>query len=95
MSQLVAGYQRYAASGELNSPVADVAAARARVEALFAGVADVSRDELDGLTLTHPRWWLNLRASNTESLLRLNVEADDAPLMMSVRDAALTAIRRQ
>jgi phosphomannomutase len=95
MSQLVARYQRYAASGELNSRVADVAAARARVEALFAADSDVSRDELDGLTLTHPRWWLNLRASNTESLLRLNVEADDPATMASVRDRVLTAIRSE
>jgi phosphomannomutase len=95
MSQLVAPYDRYAASGELNSPVADMPAARARVAALFAGDPQVTSDELDGLTLTHPRWWLNLRASNTESLLRLNVEADDAQLMVSVRDRVLTAIRSE
>ena len=95
MSALVAPYEGYAASGELNSRVADVPAALARVEALFAGDDQVRRDQLDGLTLTHPRWWLNLRASNTESLLRLNVEADDPSLMASVRDRVLTAIRSE
>jgi phosphomannomutase len=95
MSALVAPYERYTASGELNSRVADVPAALARAEALFAGDAQVSRDDLDGLTLTHPRWWLNLRSSNTESLLRLNVEADDPSLMASVRDRVLTAIRSE
>jgi phosphomannomutase len=93
MSQLVAPYDRYAASGELNHRVVDVAGARARVEALLGGDPDVHVDALDGLTLTHPRWWLNLRASNTESLLRLNVEADDVRTMESVRDRVLTAIR--
>jgi phosphomannomutase len=72
-----------------------VPAALARAETLFAGDAQVSRDDLDGLTLTHPRWWLNLRSSNTESLLRLNVEADDPSLMASVRDRVLTAIRSE
>jgi phosphomannomutase len=95
MSQLVAPYERYAASGELNSRVTDVDAAMARVAALFAGDPEVGTDHLDGLTLTHPRWWLNLRASNTESLLRLNVEAADVQLMVSVRDAVLTAIRSE
>lgn len=95
MSQLVAPYERYAASGELNNRVTDAATARARVAALFAGDPEVGSDEMDGLTLTHPRWWLNLRASNTESLLRLNVEADDVDLMVEVRDRALTAIRSE
>jgi phosphomannomutase len=95
MSQLVAPYERYAASGELNSRVTGVDAALARVAALFAGDPQVGTDHLDGLTLTHPRWWLNLRASNTESLLRLNVEAADVQLMVSVRDAVLTAIRSE
>ena len=81
--------------GELNSRVADVPAALARAEAVFAADEQVSPDELDGLTLTHPRWWFNLRASNTESLLRLNVEADDPSLMASVRDRVLTAIRSE
>jgi len=95
MSHLLAPYERYPASGELNSRVDDVPAALAEVEALFGDDPQVQRDELDGLTLTHPTWWLNLRASNTESLLRLNVEADERQLMESVRDRVLSAIRRQ
>jgi phosphomannomutase len=95
MSQLVAPFERYVGSGELNSRVDDVAAARARAEAAFAGDPEVRSDELDGLTLTHPRWWLNLRASNTESLLRLNVEADDVATMVWVRDRVLMAIRSE
>lgn len=54
----------------------------------------MSTDELDGLTVTAPDWWFNLRASNTEPLLRLNVEARDEKTMAAVRDEALTVIRR-
>ena len=59
----------------------------------------VEVDELDGLTLTHsggegdPMWWLNLRASNTEPLLRLNVEAADADTMAAIRDDVLSVVR--
>jgi phosphomannomutase len=50
-------------------------------------------DELDGLTVTTPDWWFNLRASNTEPLLRLNVEAGDRETMTRVRDDVLALIR--
>ncbi|NHN54571.1 phosphomannomutase/phosphoglucomutase [Calidifontibacter sp. DB0510] len=98
LSQLVASYTRYVASGEINSPVADVPAATARVRDWATGQGGVTEDDLDGLTLTHegePLWWLNLRASNTEPLLRLNVEAADRATMERVRDAALAAIRTE
>jgi phosphomannomutase len=72
LSELWKPFRRYAQSGELNSKVADVAAALARVRRAFA---DGRADELDGLTVEYPDWWFNLRPSNTEPLLRLNVEA--------------------
>ncbi|WP_134772675.1 phosphomannomutase/phosphoglucomutase [Ornithinimicrobium flavum] len=97
LSQLVARYDRYAASGELNSRVTDVAGATARVRdwALAQGATE---DALDGLTMTHeadPLWWFSLRPSNTEPLLRLNVEAKDAATMEQVRDAVLDLVRQE
>lgn len=99
-SQLAEMYTPYAASGEINSRVADPAAATARVRAAFGDDIDAGEvvvDELDGLTLDHwqaaPRWWLNLRASNTEPLLRLNVEAEDVDIMEKLRDAVLAIVR--
>lgn len=96
LSQLMASYERYTASGEINSRVDDVPAALERVRAWAQEQGPVSEDTLDGLTLVHhgePMWWLNLRASNTEPLLRLNVEAADAATMERVRDAALQRVR--
>ena len=91
LSELVAAYSRYAASGEINSEVDDVAAMLARVEGRFAG-AEV--DHLDGLTVRLPgRRWFNLRPSNTEPLLRLNVEAPDRPAMEALRDEVLAVVR--
>ena len=61
------------------------------------GAGPVEVDELDGLTISHweshPRWWFNLRASNTEPLLRLNVEAADEDIMEKVRDDVLALVR--
>lgn len=96
LSALVADYDRYASSGEINSRIADVPAAVARVRAAFAdrGVLD----ELDGTTITgtgQPMWWFNLRASNTEPLLRLNVEAADEQTMGAVRDEVLALVREE
>jgi phosphomannomutase len=96
LSALLAGEERYVASGEINSRVADVAAATARVEAQFAGRPGVEVDRLDGLTVTHagaPMWWFNLRPSNTEPLLRLNAEAVDAATMQRLRDDVLALVR--
>jgi phosphomannomutase len=67
-------FERYAASGEINTQVADPPAVIERVAAAHASAA---QDRLDGLTVDHGRWWFNLRPSNTEPLLRLNLEADD------------------
>jgi phosphomannomutase len=93
LSALVAEYDRYAASGEINSTVDDQAASSAAVRAAFADAEGIEVDELDGLTIAAPDWWFNVRASNTEPLLRLNVEARDPATMARIRDQALAIIR--
>jgi phosphomannomutase len=99
LSRLVAQYERYPASGEINSRVADAAEATARVEAAFARRPGVDLDRLDGLTVSlagtreEPMWWFNLRPSNTEPLLRLNAEAGDAATMARIRDEVLAIVR--
>ena len=79
LSEMLVPFDRYAASGEINTEVPDPAGA---VEAVAKEVADsgATIDRLDGLTVDHGDWWFNLRPSNTEPLLRLNVEAPDAQL---------------
>ncbi len=67
-------FERYAASGEINTAVADPSAVMERVAAAYSSAP---QDRLDGLTVDSGRWWFNLRPSNTEPLLRLNLEADD------------------
>lgn len=96
LSQLVAGYDRYAASGELNSKVADVDAATERVRA-WAAAQGASEDRVDGLSMVHeqPYWSFSLRPSNTEPLLRLNVEAQDRARMEDIRDSVLTLVRQE
>ncbi|MFF8592757.1 phosphomannomutase/phosphoglucomutase [Streptomyces sp. NPDC015220] len=93
LSALVARYDRYRGSGEINSTVADQTARLAAVRTAYAGRADVTLDELDGLTVTAADWWFNVRPSNTEPLLRLNAEARDEATMAKVRDEALAIIR--
>jgi phosphomannomutase len=101
LSELVAQFSRYVASGEINSTVADAQAATADVRAWAQAWGrdagqEVEFDELDGMTVTHngdPMWWFNLRASNTEPLLRLNVEASDESTMVRVRDDVLSIVR--
>ncbi|MGW7351232.1 phosphomannomutase/phosphoglucomutase [Streptomyces sp. NPDC054784] len=92
LSALVAQYDRYAASGEINSTVADQTASVEAVRGAYTGRDGVGLDELDGLTVTADDWWFNLRASNTEPLLRLNVEARDAATVAAVRDEVLGLI---
>ena len=77
-------------SGEINSEVADVDGTLAKVSEAFA---DGELDELDGLTISYPTWWFNLRASNTQPLLRLNVEAD-TEAQLEDRTAAVLGIVR-
>ncbi|MFI2103347.1 phosphomannomutase/phosphoglucomutase [Isoptericola sp. NPDC019693] len=100
LSALAEMYSPYVASGEINSTVADAAAATARVrEAYASAYPQAAVDELDGLTVAHwdghPQWWFNLRASNTEPLLRLNVEAADEDIMVKVRDDVLSLVRQE
>jgi phosphomannomutase len=94
MSQILKPYQRYVLSGEINSRVNDTAAATALVEEKYGSQAGVSLDHLDGLTVNGDTWWFNLRPSNTEPLLRLNVEAKTSGRMEKVRDEVLALIRR-
>ncbi|MEU5053575.1 phosphomannomutase/phosphoglucomutase [Streptomyces sp. NPDC021096] len=93
LSELVRQYDRYAASGEINSTVADQAGRAAAVKAAYEGLEGAQLDDLDGLTVTTADWWFNLRASNTEPLLRLNVEARDAATVARVRDEVLAIVR--
>ncbi|WP_153397419.1 phosphohexomutase domain-containing protein [Ornithinicoccus halotolerans] len=98
MSALVDRYGRYVASGEINTavPVAEVPAALERVRA-WGRQQGAEAEELDGVILVHeqhPWWWLSLRPSNTESLLRLNVEGHEAGTVDRVRDEVLALVRR-
>jgi len=93
LSQLLHRYNRYAASGEINSTVSDQRATLSTIRRAWDNADDVTVDELDGLTVAAKDWWFNVRASNTEPLLRLNVEASDEPTMVKIRDGVLAQIR--
>ncbi|PZF81774.1 phosphomannomutase/phosphoglucomutase [Jiangella anatolica] len=96
LSQLLVPYERYVGSGEINSTVDDAEAVTARVEEAFGKAPDIVTDRLDGLTVEFtgtPMWWFNLRPSNTEPLLRLNVEGADRAVMERVRDDVLRVVR--
>ena len=94
LSALTAEYERYAGSGEVNSTVADVPGRTAAVEEEFGKRDGATVDHLDGLTVSLPDGsWFNLRPSNTEPLLRLNVEAPDEASMTELRDAVLALVR--
>jgi phosphomannomutase len=91
LSALAAGFTRYAASGEINSRVDDQQVAMERVSAAFARRGQ--QDRMDGLTVAGSDWWVNVRPSNTEPLLRLNVEAATEDVMAALRDETLGLIR--
>jgi phosphomannomutase len=96
LSELAAQYERYVSSGEVNSTVEDQDGTAARVRDAFTSRDGVQVDDLDGMTITSGEgWWFNLRASNTEPLLRLNVEAADRDMMARVRDEVLALIRSE
>jgi len=92
MSELLAPFNRYISSGEINSKVSSTQQATDLVRSTYQA-QNVSLDELDGLTVNGDTWWFNLRPSNTEPLLRLNVEASSQAQMESVRDEVLALIR--
>ena len=93
LSELLAPYARYFASGEINSQVADSKAIMAGIKESYGSKPGVTTDELDGLTVDGDTWWFNVRASNTEPLLRLNVEAKTQSQMEALRDEVLAVIR--
>ncbi len=93
LSAILAEFSRYAASGEINSKVDDQAAATQRVRDVYAFQPGVSTDDLDGMTVSGDGWWFNLRPSNTEPLLRLNIEAADEVEVAAIRDEVLGLVR--
>jgi phosphomannomutase len=90
VSEVIAPIDTRFRSGEVNSTVKDIPAALRRLEEHYR---DAQIDHLDGVTIGYPDWWMNVRASNTEPLLRLNVEGDTPALMQQHRDEALALIR--
>ena len=93
MSSLLKSYDRYASSGEINTEVVDQEAATLAIRNAYGTGAGIETDDLDGLTITAPTWWFNVRPSNTEPLLRLNVEADEVAVMEQIRDEVLAIMR--
>ena len=93
LSKLLKPYSRYVSSGEINSQVADAQISMTEIEAKFGESAGNEVDHLDGLTVNGDTWWFNVRASNTEPLLRLNVEAKTQARMEKIRDEVLATIR--
>jgi phosphomannomutase len=91
VSEVIAPIDTRFRSGEINSTVKDIPAKLRQIEEAYQ---DASIDHLDGITISYPNWWMNIRPSNTEPLLRLNVEGDTKALMEIHRDQALELIRR-
>ncbi|MEY4322727.1 MAG: hypothetical protein RL410_508 [Actinomycetota bacterium] len=93
LSDVLKKYQRYVESGEINSRVDDAPAKVAKIKSTFGTADGVEVDELDGLTISGKDWWFNVRASNTEPLLRLNVEAKTPARVKELVDEVLKVIR--
>jgi phosphomannomutase len=90
LSDLRTDFERYADSGEINTEVASPAAV---IEAVAAHFGDARQDRLDGLTVDLGEWWFNLRPSNTEPLLRLNLEAADREMCSARTEEVLALVR--
>ena len=91
LSELLKPFNRYVSSGELNTTVKDIPAKLQAIRDTYSKNHEI--DELDGITVTAKDYWFNVRASNTEPLLRLNVEGDTKAIMEKARDAALAIIK--
>jgi phosphomannomutase len=92
LSQLLHSYNRYSSSGEINSVVSDAQSVMDSIESHYSAMEGITTDHLDGLTVESSDWWFNVRASNTEPLLRLNVEANSDALMKKVSTQVLALI---
>ena len=92
LSQLLHSYNRYSSSGEINSVVSDAQSVMESIESHYVAMDGITADHLDGLTIESGDWWFNVRASNTEPLLRLNVEANTEALMKKVSTQVLGLI---
>ena len=96
LSELLHSYNRYSSSGEINSVVSDAQSVMESIEshylAMDLAIGGITTDHLDGLTVESSDWWFNVRASNTEPLLRLNVEANSDALMKKVSTQVLALI---
>ena len=90
LSEILESFDRYISSGEINTQVKDASKSIKLVRKKYEKENEI--DELDGLTVSSQKWWFNLRPSNTEPLLRLNVEADSPKLMAEIRDTVLSLI---
>ena len=93
LSKILKPYSRYFASGEINSEVSDAKSSMALISEKFGEAVGNELDDLDGITISGDTWWFNVRASNTEPLLRLNVEAKTQARMEKIRDEVLATIR--
>ena len=95
LSQLLSPYAKYVQSGEINAKVGDIQEVISKVKSNYLNHPDLLEiDELDGLMVISKKWWFNLRGSNTEPLLRLNVEGDTGAIMTSMRDEVLELIAK-
>ena len=92
LSELLHSYNRYSSSGEINSVVSDAQSVTDSIESHYIAMDGITADHLDGLTIESADWWFNVRASNTEPLLRLNVEANTEALMKKVSAQVLALI---
>lgn len=92
LSDVLRPYERYVASGEINTTVSDAKAVIAKVKEVSLSMPEFAIDELDGLTVSGDTWWFNLRPSNTEPLLRLNAEGSTVAEMERTRDNVLRMI---
>jgi len=90
LSEYIKSYKKYFHSGEINSQVAD---AEEKIKEIKEKYADGKQNELDGISIEYPNWWFNVRPSNTEPVLRLNLEANTKEMMEEKRDEVLKIIR--